>query len=75
MENGYHNDIYGSGDFNHIKNKVHCSVYHDEGHTMNRHKGQRARGIAGRNHRLGTTEIIEVTRTNSLIFFHWYVLI
>jgi hypothetical protein len=36
MEKGYGNDIYGSGDFDQIKNKVHCSICHDEGHTMNR---------------------------------------
>jgi hypothetical protein len=41
METGHGNDMYGSGDFNQIKNKVHCFVCHSEGHTRNRHKGQR----------------------------------
>jgi hypothetical protein len=38
MEKGYRNDMYGLSDFNQLKNKVCCSVYHSEGHTMNRHK-------------------------------------
>jgi hypothetical protein len=38
IEKGYSNDMYGLGDFDQIKNKVHCSVCHGEGHTMNRHK-------------------------------------
>jgi hypothetical protein len=38
MEKDYGNDMYGSGDFDQMKNKVHCSVCHGEGHTMNRHK-------------------------------------
>jgi hypothetical protein len=38
MEKGYGNDMYGSGDFDQMKNKVHCSICHGEGHTMNRHK-------------------------------------
>jgi hypothetical protein len=38
MEKGYGNDMYGSSDFDQMKNKVHCSVYHGEDHTMNRHK-------------------------------------
>jgi hypothetical protein len=38
MEKGYDNDMYDSDDFNQIKNKVHCSICHSEGHTMNRHK-------------------------------------
>jgi ribonuclease PH len=38
MEKGYNNDMYGSSDFDQIKNKVHCSVCHDEGHTMDRYK-------------------------------------
>jgi hypothetical protein len=66
MEKGYVNDIYSSGDFNQIKNKVHCSICHGEGHTMNRHKegpkkNRIACGIAGRNHRSEATDIIEVT--------------
>jgi hypothetical protein len=47
MEMGYGNDMYSSGDFNQIKNKLCCSVYHGEGHTMNRHK-QGPRGTQGR---------------------------
>jgi hypothetical protein len=35
MEKGYDNDMYGSGDFNQKKNKVHCYVRHGESHTMN----------------------------------------
>jgi hypothetical protein len=38
MEKGYDNDMYGSSDFDQIKNKVHRSVCHGEGHTMS--KGQ-----------------------------------
>jgi ribonuclease PH len=38
MKKGYSNDMYGSGDIDQIKNKVHCSVCHGESHTMNRHK-------------------------------------
>jgi hypothetical protein len=37
-DKGYNNDMYGFGDFNQTKTKVHCSVYHGEGHTMERHK-------------------------------------
>jgi hypothetical protein len=42
--------------------KVHCSVCHSEGHTMNRHKERpkrnpRARGVMGRNRRSGATDI------------------
>jgi hypothetical protein len=65
MEKGYDNDMYGSDGFNQIKNKVHCSVCHGEGHIMNRHKevpkrNQKACGTAGRNRRSGATNIIEV---------------
>jgi hypothetical protein len=38
MEKGYDNDMYGSDDFNQIKNKVHYSVCHGEAYTMIRHK-------------------------------------
>jgi hypothetical protein len=31
MEKGYGNDMHGSGDFNQMKNKVHCFVCHGEG--------------------------------------------
>jgi hypothetical protein len=66
MVKGYDNDMYDSGDFDQIKNKIHCSIYHGEGHTMNRHKeepkrNRRERGSVGRNHRSGATDIIEVT--------------
>jgi hypothetical protein len=69
MEKGYGNDMYGSGDFDQIKNKIHCSICHGEDHTMNRHKegpnrNPRACGAAGRNRRSGATNIIEVTHTN-----------
>jgi hypothetical protein len=61
MEKGYGNDMYGSGDFDQIKNKVCCSVYHTEGHTMNRHKGPKRNprpcGVVGRNHRSGAIDI------------------
>jgi hypothetical protein len=65
MEKGYGNDMYGSGDFDQIKNKVRCSVCHSECHTMNRHKegpkrNPRAHGAVGRNCRSGTNDIIEV---------------
>jgi hypothetical protein len=65
MEKCYNNDMYDSGVFDQIKNKVHCSVCHGEGHTMSRHKqgtkrNRRARGTVGRNHRSGATDIIEV---------------
>ena len=54
MEKGYGNDMYGSGDFDEIKSKVHCSVCHGEGHTMDRHKegpkrNPKMRGAAARN--------------------------
>jgi hypothetical protein len=71
IEKSYDNDIYGSGDFDQMKNKVHYSVCHGEGHTMNRHKqgserNPRACGAAGRNHRSGATAIIEVTHMNNI---------
>jgi hypothetical protein len=71
MEKGYDNDMYDSGDFNQIKNKVHCFVCHGEGHTMNRHKqgskrNPRACGTMGRNHRSGATAIIEVTHMSNI---------
>jgi hypothetical protein len=54
-----------------MKTKVHYSVCHGEGHTMNRHKqgpkrNPRARGAAGRNRRSGATAIIEVTYMNNI---------
>jgi hypothetical protein len=71
IEKGYDNDMYGSCDFDQIKNKVHYSVCHGEGHTMNRHKQESKRnptahGAMGRNRRLGATAIIEVTHTNNI---------
>jgi hypothetical protein len=71
IEKGCDNDMYSSGDFNQIKNKVYCSVCHGEGHTMNRHKegpkrNRRARRAAGRNRRSGITNIIEVTHTSNI---------
>jgi hypothetical protein len=66
MEKGYGNDMYGSSDFDEIKNKVYYSVCHGEGHTMDRQKEgwkriRRTRVDAGRNRRSGTTDIIEVS--------------
>jgi hypothetical protein len=71
MEKGCRNDMYGSGDFDQIKNKVHYSVCHTEGNTMNRHKERPKRnprpcGAAGRNHRSGATDIIEVTDASNI---------
>jgi hypothetical protein len=71
MEKGYINDMYSSGDFDQIKNKVCCSVCHTEGHTMNRHKecpkkNPRPRGAAIRNRGWGATDIIEVTHTSNI---------
>jgi hypothetical protein len=71
MEKGYGNDMYGSGDFDQIKNKVHYSVCHGECHTINRHKqgpkrNPMACGTAGRNRRSRATAIIEVTHMNNI---------
>jgi hypothetical protein len=60
MEKGYSNDMYGSGDFDQMKNKLHCSICHGEGHIMNRHKqglkrNPRVRAAAGTSHRSGYT--------------------
>jgi hypothetical protein len=71
MKKGYGNDMYGSGDFNQIKNKVHCSVYHSDGHTMNRHKqgpkrNPRVRGAMGKNRRSRATAIIKVTHMSNI---------
>jgi hypothetical protein len=71
MEKGYNNDIYGLDDFDQMKNKVHYSVCHGEGHTMSRHKqgpkrNPRTRGAAGKNRRSGATAIIEVTHMNNI---------
>jgi hypothetical protein len=62
MEKGYDNDMYGSGDFDQMKNKVHCSVCHDGGHTMNRFKqgpkwNPRARAAVERSRRSGSAVI------------------
>jgi hypothetical protein len=76
IEKGYDNDMYDSGDFDQMKNKVHCSICHDEGHTMNKHKqgpkqNPRALATAGRSRRSGPTVIVEVTHTSNIekIFF------
>jgi hypothetical protein len=71
MEKGYGNDIYGSSDFDQMKNKVHCSICHSEGHTMNRHKqgpkqNLRACAAVGRSHRSGPTVIVEVIHTSNI---------
>jgi hypothetical protein len=71
MEKGYRNDMYGLGDFDQIKYKVHCSVCHSEGHTMNRHKegskrNPRMGAAVGRNRRSGATDIIEVTHMSNI---------
>jgi hypothetical protein len=71
MEKSYNNDMYGSCNFDQIKNKVHCSVCHGESHTMNRHKegtkrNPRAPGVMVRNHRSGAIDIIEVTQTSNI---------
>jgi hypothetical protein len=78
MEKGYNNDMHNFGDFDQVKNKVHCSVCHGEGHTVDRHKegpkrNRRARGATGRNRRSGTTEIIEVTHMNSIEIIYFTV--
>jgi hypothetical protein len=82
MGKGYGNDIYGSDDFDQIKNKVHCSICHGEGHTMNTHKegpkrNPRACGVVGRNRRSGATDIIEVTHMSDIkiYFICWYIVI
>jgi hypothetical protein len=71
MEKGYKNDMYGSGDFDQIKNKVWCFICHSQGHTMNRHKegpkrNPRTCDTVGRNHRSGATNIIEVTHMSNI---------
>jgi hypothetical protein len=78
MEKGYDNDMYGSGDFDQMKNKVYCSVCHGEGHTMNRHKqgpkcNPRVRATAGRSHRRTPSVIVEVTHTSNIEKITFYV--
>jgi hypothetical protein len=47
MEKGYDNDMYGSGDLDQMRNKVHCSVCQGEGTPwIDKRKGQR--GTQGR---------------------------
>jgi hypothetical protein len=70
-EKSYRNNMYGSDDFDQIKNKVCCSVCDIEGHIMNRHmegpkRNLRPRGATVRNHRSGATNIIEVTCTSNI---------
>jgi hypothetical protein len=76
IDKGYSNNMYGLGDFDQIKNKVHCSIYHGEGHTMNRHKqgskrNPRARVAMGRSRRSEPAIIVEITHTGNIekIFF------
>jgi hypothetical protein len=33
-EKCYDNDMYSSGEFEQVKNKVYCSICHGEGHTI-----------------------------------------
>jgi hypothetical protein len=71
MEKGYSNDMYDSGDFDQMKNKVHYFVCHGEGHTMNRHKqgpkrNPRARAAVERSHRRTLAVIVEVTHTSNI---------
>jgi hypothetical protein len=78
MEKGYSNDMYGSGDFNQMKNKIHCYVCHGEGHTMNRHKqgpkwNPRVRATVGRSHRSGPAIIVEAMHTSNIENFIFYV--
>jgi hypothetical protein len=78
MKKGYGNDMYGSGDFDQMKNKVHCSVCHGEGHTMNRHKqgpkqNPRARAAVGRSRRRTHAVIVEVTHMSNIENFTFYV--
>jgi hypothetical protein len=83
MEKGYDNDMYGSDDFDQIKSKVQCFIYHGEGHTMNRHKqvpkrNPRARATVGRSRISGSTVIVEVTHTSNIekiifcVAMHYY---
>jgi hypothetical protein len=76
MEKGYSNDMYGSNDFDQMKNKVHCSICHGEGHTINRHKqgpkwNPRARVAVGRSRRSWPAIIVEVKHTSNIkkLFF------
>jgi hypothetical protein len=80
IKKGYNNDMYIFDHFDQVKNEVHCSICHGEGHTMDRHKewpkrNRRSRGVAGR--RSATTNIIEVSHMNSMLikFFVGNVLI
>jgi hypothetical protein len=71
MKKSYGNDMYGSCDFDQIKNKIRCSVCHGEGHTMSRHKegpkrNPRVRGSAGMNRRSRASNSIEVTHTSNI---------
>jgi hypothetical protein len=82
IEKGYDDDTYDSGDIDQMKNKVHYSVYHGEGQTMNRYKqvpkrNPRTCDTVGRNRRSGATAIIEVTHMNNIkkYFICWCILI
>jgi hypothetical protein len=68
MEKDYNNDMHNFGDFNQIKNTLHYFVCHGESHTIDRYKeepkrNRRTRGAVGRNSRLETTDVIEVSHT------------
>jgi hypothetical protein len=76
MEKGYGNDMYGSSNFDQMKNKVHYFVCHSEGHTINRHKSgpkqnPRACAAVGKSRRSGPAVIVEVTHTSNIekLFF------
>jgi hypothetical protein len=78
MEKGYDNDMCGSGDFDQMKNKVHCSVCHGEGHTMNRHKqgpkrNPRVCATVGRSRQSGPAIIVEVTHMSNIEKIIFYV--
>jgi hypothetical protein len=78
MEKGYGNDMYDSGEFDQMKNKVHCSVCHGECHTMNRHKqglkrNPKARAAVERSHRRTPVIIVEVMHMSNIEKFAFYV--
>jgi hypothetical protein len=77
MEKDYGNDMYSLGDFDQMKNKVHCSVCHGEGHTMNRHmqgpkRNPRGRAAVERIHRRTPAVIVEVTHMSNIEKFAFY---
>jgi hypothetical protein len=61
-----------------MKNKVHCSVCHGEGHTMHRDKhglkrNPRVCATAGRSRRSGLAVIVEVTHMSNIEKIIFYV--